>query len=432
MTKLPVFSSLIKQFTTGVDIPHELKAANDTAELVFIPALESSDDPEYWFLTQGTKVVLGYTGLVKSVHRYTRNGKHLDVDTELFRANAYGNYQPNDQAFIDETLNTVYDQISQLEFKSEELSLMFDWRGQRVLARFGDFKQLYSETDIIPEYNDHMTIVKISEGCPRFCIYCPEPNSRGITLFDEEQIRNNMEFARQLQLKYHDGFTGRMDEGFLNTSDILWFHLLNGMDPTEIVDQFNNYFPELRKRGTFMGVPTVNKVSKKYLAELFHDAKRINRVLVGIESGHEPTSVFLGKNETAEQKSLAINKLNDIGYKVKIIVQVGNVGNGFFDNKNNFVSSREGLEATVDFLSSVYLQGSNTKILISKYIPIPDTPLFDYHLDPVGRIVPYSSPQELDDEVEWFKNSLVKNGIGYGQIETDYEHALENRIRNSK
>ena len=66
----------------------------------------------------------------------------------------------------------------------------------------------------------------------------------------------------------------------------------------------------------FMGVPTINSTDPVYLKKLFNRASGINRVLIGIESGDDLQSRYVGKNESPREKREAIKKTQ---YTTKIL-----------------------------------------------------------------------------------------------------------------
>jgi hypothetical protein len=443
MTADTPYSALITRFMPPFGKPalkatpvHQLLAFGNDAELCDVLGKENGRDPEFWYLRlDGTKAVLGPTGMLKSVERLTES----NLEMVMYRNNAYGNFWDKDHNQmggqpLKEAIAAIYQGLDALDFKSAGRKSLFGWNAERLMSRFADYSQLYEMSDIIPEYTDRMNLVKVSEGCPLKCIYCPEPNPNRMVPYSEEDIVKEMIRARELQRKYHQGNESIMNEGFLNTTDLLWFHQNDWTDPIRIVGLFREHFPEIRKIYSFMGVPSVNRTSLEYLKALYDGAEGINRVLIGIESADEATSRFLGKNETYAEKKEALMKLREVGFKVKPIIQIGMVGEGFTDPAGNFVSSRQGLEATArlmaDFLSFSKLSRKPDKILISEYIPIEGTPLRKLHED--GKIVtPYHSPCGADDDIKFFLAELQQRGVDiYSSVEMDYESALEGRARN--
>lgn len=457
MTDSP-YSTLIKDFMPpsgrqfSITPVHRVIARGKTAELCYVPGKELGKDPEYWYLTkEGIKAVLGPTGMLKSAERLAATADYADPTTNasgdlvnrleliLDRTNAYGNFTDGDHNSLSgkpltDIIDSVYIGIADLDFLEPGKQPLFDWDSAKLLSRFEDYRRLYNGGDIIPEYTDKMTLITLSNGCHRKCIYCPEPSPDLMVPYSEERINEEIALARILQLRYHSGSENLMDEGFLNTADLLQFHLQEWTDPLKIVGLFREQFPELKKIYSFMGVPSVIQTSQEYLDKLFNNAQGVNRVLVGIESADDATSRFLGKNETYADKREALLKLKEAGYKVKPIIQIGMVGEGFYTKDGDFVSSRQGLEATArlmaEFLSSARFSKKPDKVLISRYTPIEGTPLKMLHES--GRLIkPYNHPDGADEDLRFLLDSLQKMGIDiYDSVELDYESALEGRTRN--
>ncbi|PIN87100.1 hypothetical protein COV19_01230 [Candidatus Woesearchaeota archaeon CG10_big_fil_rev_8_21_14_0_10_44_13] len=473
---MEAYSRLI-DLVGGFSPVHTVLARGADAELCYVHGKDTGNDPQYWLIEKKGKNItlttLGLTGIVQSVSMIRGHKReHL-----LERKNGYGNFRSYTGQPVERLLAAAYDSISGFEFNDPRHKELFGWRADQIIARFGEMKQLYDEKDIVPEYNDTMVIAKISKSCPRACIYCPEPSAQGIQLYDMDTITHNMSMAKNLHEKYHGRFINEMNEGFLNTSSILWFHLAGRYlddkawreeikednpcienllgranlfgekstirlkelvrrgakgiipDPKDIVGVFREHFPHLEKIYTFMGVPETNATSEGYLSELFNNAEGINRVLVGIESAHNPTSRFLGKKETAEDKTRAITMLQKAGFKVKVIVQVGAVGEGFYHG-GRFVSGREGLEETAAWLKQTMgnsYNGKTGKILVSRYVPVEGTPLAEMH-NHMRNIRPYGPKNSPEKEVRWFVRRLQKEGLDVVSIvDEDYEVAVQER-----
>lgn len=362
---------------------HDVIARGEGAELAKVRAYGS--EPVFWLMTHDWVADLGPIGMVQRVSANTPEGRR----TLLERPNAFGDFSVGKGIALDALLEEVYATISSLRLgKTDDARIISTWEAQRVLARFRDFRHLYTANDIVPEFNDTMIITKISQDCDRTCLYCPDrrDGTKRLELFTRDRIGTNMALAREIELKYHGGHLDKMVELFLNGSDLLWFppegHQAHP-SPLEIVEMGKGIFPETLKKYAFMGLPNVNRTPPGYL-RLLHEAG-LYSVLVGVESFHEPTSRFLGKPESTDEKMKAIGKLKEAGFKVKLIVQVGTVGEGFVAD-GRFYSGREGLEETAricsqllgDSLTRSY-EKNRTKVLVSEYLPLEGTPLFRLH-----------------------------------------------------
>lgn len=436
------FSRLMPQFLRGNSTPlHEVVAtgpvdsasSSGLAELCWMKKTDYTDPHYLLFTSDGIYAQLGYTGLVSSLKELGSSG----LSTIFQRKSGYGiftrNGMPlsNTDATLVHGIDDVYTTISGLDFYEEEMRELFEWRAQQMLARFGEYSILIDESNIVPEYNDRMNVITVSKRCPRHCIYCPEAGN--LELFTRDMIEGNMKLGRRMQEKYHGHFKSLMNEGFINSSDLLLFYMYRRknpsvMDPVEIAQMFKAYFPEVTKLYTFVGGPTTNTTPLSYLRQLYGGGRLINRALIGIESGDESTSRFLGKNESNEDKAKAVRKLQNTGFKVKVIVQVGMTGKGFYDSSGTFHDSWQALGNTAEFLSKTirpFTFGSRDKVLISRYVPIEGTPLKTMHEEGTV-VVPFISPSELEEQVEWLTHELKKASI---DVEAEYETALEGRVR---
>jgi hypothetical protein len=438
--QLAARSTLLSGFIPPYDSPykclpvHKVIAAGEPGELCYLPGKDRGADPEYWLIDEtGLKVVLGKTGMVRAVER--KKGQTSEILAH--RNNAYGNFfdgrhQPSDPSVLEGLIDSAYERISGLDFNEDLLRELFGWSFARLRARFSDYESLYGRNDIIPEYTDSMNMIKVSTGCYGKCIGCSEPNGSGMVPSDEQAIKENIRLSRVLQGIYHGDFKRIMDEGFINSADLLRFHLEGWTDPVQITGWFREAFPELTKIYSFMSVSSINRTDANYLTGLYNSGKGVNRALVGIEIVHDKLSRFWGKSETREEKRGALLKLRAAGFKVKPIVQIGFSGEGIYGPGGEFVSTMEALEETAEFMAE-FISGSNPKrpdkLLISKYTLIEGTPLME--LFKAGRkIKPYSIPDGAEKDIALFVGLLKKRGVDvYSSVELDYESALEGRRR---
>ena len=409
-------------------------------------------DSTYWMGTDDNVLAsFGATGLVQTIEKIGRGY----TATPVVERDNQGNFQTNrknlpldgvkdpkdytDNQLIGMLLTHVYGQINKVpDNKENGLSKFHAMTSNRVVARFADYSSLVGPSDIIPDYNDLMNIVTISHGCPNKCLYCPERG--GIELFTKEQIEENMGTARKTQQEYHGGLEDLMNEGFINTSDILWFKVLeeSEMKPEKIIKMFRKYFPELEKIGAFMGVknilevshvPSLDKFVSNYLSDL--RAAGLSRAYVGIETGNSEASALLGKNETYEMKKQALRLLGEANFKTKAIVQVGSLGKGFYRraedigkkrNRHNFISSKRALDDTIRLLKESNLH----RVMISQSLPLEGLPI--NKLRKSGRIWGYDDPQK---GINWETNYIIRGLRGSGiQVELEYESFVKSKTVN--
>jgi hypothetical protein len=482
-------SSIYLQLFNGNGLrPYELVAKNGNSELVFLRGNELYDN-HYLFIDSAfpnSKAPLvaeiSYPGMIQSIYfvypvEDTSLSRKIVKTPILERPNAYGMFEYHGSPGVEgleSLLDYTYSRIKQMEYTQEHLRVVFEnWSGKKLIERFTEFNHQYTPSDIIPEYNDNMIIAKTSDECVRTCIMCPL-GTGSMNLYSLKRIINNMEEAKRVLHKYHGTHLDRMDEGFLNSSDILLYHIArkfldnnlsnsrleNLVKKLSLIDEYDNLkpvsslragqlpdvidiiklfrenFPYVRKIGAFMGVLSTLETERQYLNAIYESG--LTRVLPGVETGDEITSKLLGKSETFDEKVSGITKLLSTGFKTKVIVQVGFVGEGFYYKDNSgqrvFRSSKEGLAETAKLflkLANIPLISKNCQLQISSYVPVENTPMARLHRNLSG-ILPYDSPDGLVEDIQYLLDLLQKDGIDIysKKVQGNYEIAIHpNAIR---
>ena len=421
------------------DMPfHSVIARNGSAELSRVQSIDPHGklgDPEYWLNTEeGLYVVFSDIGLVNRVEMIRGRKKELVMMRSHYDYFGKGKKKFRYEKVV-RIIDDVYKRIEELEFADEEDKVLFNWDGQRIIARFDDYRAIfYSSSDIIAKKADRMMIVKISDKCDRKCLYCTEPAKGGIRLYPEDLIVHNMRLTRAHQHKYHPGLEYLFTEGFLNTADINYFFLKGDTDPAKIIELFYSKFPELEKVYTFMGVPTTLKALSKdpdYLRRL--KCAGLNRILVGFETGDNITSQFLGKNETNKQKREAAHAIMSHGFKLSIILQWGMVGQGFYygpkdDRKFRKIQAivRNTKELIAGSLEDKVSRGTKARpqVILSQHVRAKGTKL--QRLFERGVCVCYETDSRAIWERKSYERFCEKHNIDF---ELGYETALEDRAR---
>lgn len=425
--------------------PFEKVQQTDAAELYILryPWPRGSDrpsDPEFRLITRdGVLSTFGLTGLVSAVDDIGEDGTLTEIlrrdvqgNLELNRGNLPVNGVVDDPALTEEQLtslviNYVYNQARELPDDGDNTlsRLFYYWDAQSFVSRFRDFRALKSGTDIIPDESDLTVHVKISDGCPFSCTYCPEGG--GFFPQSMDEIMQTMRTTRALQEEYHQRAISNMTEGFINTSDLLLFtntkYAQLGVDPRRVVLAFKDTFPEVKKLGTFFGVKSVLKSAEDpSYGEKFFDELReagLNRAYIGIETGHDEGSKLLGKPETFYDKLRAMNLLKQHGIAVKAIIQVGVLGKGFYPRgtpeeertPGNLISSEEAIQRTVSLIN----QAQPYRVMMSEFVPYDGLPIFGDISD--GLIIPYKDPAEgIRREIAMLNSGIV---LERGRAEED-------------
>ena len=414
----------------------EVNGSKD-AKLYHNTAFGTREDPHFLMTSkEGHIINFGRTALIKSISKVGDDGLH-----DLVYRDEQGNFPGLDED-KHKLIDWAYDLVHTMNLDKDEYSRIFKGlNANSVISRFKDFNLMKSERDIIPDYNDFMVFLKVSDGCVNKCMHCPEGGR--IELYSKEKILDNMDFLRQIQEKYHGSESRKfMYEGFLNTSDILWFEKLKSdIRPAEIVWHMTKKFPELSRIGTFFELQNVLDVcatgnpDKPYDASYLEELASLGltRAYVGVETAHYHGSNLLGKSESYETKKQGIELLKDAKIGVKAIVLMGALGQGFYDNHGRFHSSGDAVEETAKLLHET----KPYRVMYSKFLPLENLPIMEHYGS--GKIVPYDTGNGAEQEMnsltkKLYERRLVGPRRWQGEddepvIEDSYHDFVENRKR---
>lgn len=412
-------------------------------------------DPEFILATRDSVLAtFGQTGLVSLIEKIEEDGSlketlrrdpkgYLRLTRKNLPVNGiFDNPDLTNSQLISLIINYVYNKSNELpEDKHSILSTLFKWDADKFLDRFRDFRALKSEKDIIPDESDLTVHVKLSDGCPYACIYCPEGGN--FKPKSMEQIMEDLKTTKAIQEKYHKKTLDRMVEGFLNTSDLFLFteprYRYLGVNPIRLVKYFKKTFPEVEKLGTFLSVRNIIRMKNEYMERFkkkgatywelylkswFSELKNagLNRVYIGIETAHDKGSKLLGKPDTYNDKLYAIKLLKDCGIAVKAIIQVGVLGQGFYPlgkekTEESYVTSKEAIQKTIELINDA----QPYRVMFSEFIPYNGLKIFKYIED--GRIIPYDNPRAgIKKELEMLNKGIhLQRGRGK---EFDYQEFL--------
>ncbi len=457
---------------------YALIAASEGSQLAYFYGRDLDEDPFYSYVKKdGTEVKLGPTGRIMGVYKWKKEGlSYKREETILERSNAYGKFQGQTEN-LEERLDAAYNEIRKQKLEDEKEKRIMGWTGKTLLQSFEDFKNLYDPRSIIPEYSDIMNVFTATYGCPNACGYC-QLGGEGMQILSKELVEKEMDKAKELELKYYSNCIERMQELFINSSDILLLHIarkakekqrdltsleerlmkkatVKNIDgktyslkdaPLEIIpDQLwliqkaKERFPETIKTYVFEGTEAVLETETEKLKE-FH--KEIYCGIIGWEMTHDRISRALGKNVTNQQKVDAVRKMQETGLeKIKITVQPGLIDEGIlYDDK--MISAEEGIDETVENLAEVIRIYKKTtagnkgvkgdQALISKTIVLPGTKAETMREN--GKIRPYSNHNGYDAHVDHLIKKLNEamkmrvnagNFIPWKQIQERYEIAIQ-------
>ena len=331
-------------------------SASQEGELYFLSGIyadfSEKVDPGWILATRDLVFEYGITGLVTKIS--VKRGHTLETVVERNRQNdfivgsgildsdaskvplQYQRTSPNET--LEGLLDVGYGITRRMtDTRERVIGNLFDPRsGRSVLTELARKRGDVSYRDIIPDFTDDKTVVKVSDGCAFNCYFCPEGG--GLRLLNIDEIQSRMWATRKIQVEHHTaGARKYMIEGFINSSDILWFEVMkstpkvSNATPIDIARMYLQTFPEVKRLSAFFGVRNTIRVHQQdpdYFRKLADEG--IVRAYIGIETAHTEGSRLLGKNETYEMKKEAMEILRDARIGVKAIVQVCTFCQRFF------------------------------------------------------------------------------------------------------
>lgn len=322
---------------------------------------------------------------------------------------------------------------------------------EAIVSRFKLLQTMQSPSDIIPDQSPTTIFVKAGDGCPYSCVYCPESitHFRPYTVNEFEENIKKIKDALTSILKSGNNTVPleAIVEGFINISDILLLDIYNARGKTDLdsktaVRLMRQHFPHLTKIGSFvgtrsaldlseeLGVTTYNAGGRYYSSRFFEGLRNegLNRLYIGIETGHDQGSMLLRKPVTYEQKLTAAKLIQSANIRLKAIVQIGVFGKGFYPRGKeitpaNFVPSEEAIRETARWLN----EASPYRVYISVWQNYHNLEI--NNLIREGKIVPYENPAQIEAEKNLLRSLLRISGNGKNRVETEYENFLPGEKR---
>ncbi|HJN57201.1 MAG: hypothetical protein QF436_02340 [Candidatus Woesearchaeota archaeon] len=439
---------LLSKFYPNGFSPTTLLSKLDNNELYFVYKHDNID-PYYLLLKYNPKndekieISYGPTGYPRRIDKRIFNGNDNKLKLEnIILRHEQNNFSVNkellpvDNVPFNESLDAgqltgllidySLELVQKHNINDEEHDIFKFLSSHNIMARFKDYSQLIHSNAIVPDLSDILTVVNVSDGCGNDCRHCPEGGN--LKLYSKEDIRSEMIKVLQLHIKYHPNTIRKMTEGFLNTSDILWYEIQKSqIKPDEIAKMFFEYFPWTQKLGTFFGVKNLLNVSKdsnfgniitgNYLKSLY--GAGINRGYVGIESGNSKVSAILRKNETYGDKLKALDLLKGSGIKTKAIVLVG-VGESYITGDDEEIKSIDAMQDTIKLLENT----SPYRVMISRYLPNENLPLEKLRKE--GQLKDYKDKNGIQKEIDMLTKAMNWKNI---TVEQDYESFVVGKAR---
>jgi hypothetical protein len=440
------------------DGPFECILADKTKDprttVYYMPKSGFRSDPEFYLVTEeGVLTRFAFPGDLTGIFKLNGSApkKSVELDPKyrfhLYRGNLPVNGTGNDsnsagEQVLEQLVNYAYHQAEKVRDGNLEgmagtfQALTYD----SMVSRFMLLETLQSATDIIPDQTPRQIFVKAGDGCVMECNYCPE----GIVPFKpytkaqfKEHILNVK--YKLMQIVGKDGIE-KMNEGFINVSDIGWLDIAykagrTDLSSYEAARMMRFHLEWLEKLGTFFGSSTALALSKtpkgsnrQYSPEWLQGLKDagINRLYLGVETAHTEGSRVLNKMISYDNKLQAALLVRESGIPLKAIIQLGVLGQGFHPFRKGtkedikpeyFVTWQEATDSTIRWLNQV----QPYRILESVHQSSPNLPINKRIQS--GHIVPYTNPRVQIEE----ERARLRKGLILGKrsgIEEGYEDYL--------
>lgn len=238
---------------------------------------------------------------------------------------------------------------------TEVLAPLLHWKPEALHADGEKFTAIYRPVSILPPDQYGAIVLQAAEGCSyNRCAFCDFYKDRRF------RIKSEAEFASHLsEVKTFLGEAAAQRRTlFLADGDAL---MIPQARLRKLVQAMNHTFPG-RNWYSFMDA---FRPGAKTLAD-YQELKALGlqRVYIGLETGHAPLLEFLQKPGTPEQMAREITHMKQAGLAVGIIVMVG-VGGDYYAQAH--------IQDTVKCLQALPL-GAGDIVYFSEFIPHPEQP----------------------------------------------------------
>jgi len=211
----------------------------------------------------------------------------------------------------------------------------------------------FEQGPIRPPNEARSLLLRFTRNCPwNQCLFCPAYKGRKFSLRTVEEIKNDIQTARDIAddikaRSFKLGCGGKIDNEVISAifndpslsdsyrSVAFWLYygtgacflqdadnlIMKTKDMVEAIRFLKEKFPELTRITTYSRSRTVIRKSVESLRQI-RDAG-LNRVHIGLESGHDPVLKFMKKGVTAAQHIEAGHKLIEAGMELSEYIMPG-------------------------------------------------------------------------------------------------------------
>ncbi len=211
----------------------------------------------------------------------------------------------------------------------------------------------FEQGPIRPPNEAQSFLLRITRNCPwNQCLFCPVYKGRKFSLRSVEEIKNDIETAKDMAdeiraISWKMGFSGEINSQVINTiyhdpsktnsyrSLAMWMYYRTGacflqdadnliMQPEDMVKALNflrEKFPEIVRITTYSRSRTIVRRTVEELTEIRKAG--LNRIHVGLETGYDPLLKLIKKGVTSEQQVEAGKKVIEAGMELSEYVMPG-------------------------------------------------------------------------------------------------------------
>jgi radical SAM superfamily enzyme YgiQ (UPF0313 family) len=217
----------------------------------------------------------------------------------------------------------------------------------------------FEQGPIRPPNEARSLLLRITRNCPwNQCLFCPVYKEQKFSLRTVEEIKKDIQTARDIAddikaLSWKLGESGLVTNPVINhilsnnhsysyKSVALWLYYGTGEcflqdadnfvikteDFVEILRFLREKFPDLRRVTTYSRSRTISRKSLPEIKEIKEAG--LDRVHIGLESGHDPVLKLIKKGVTAERHIDAGRKVIDAGLSLSEYIMPGLGGEGMW------------------------------------------------------------------------------------------------------
>jgi len=223
-------------------------------------------------------------------------------------------------------------------------------KGQKVI---NEPELSFEQGPIRPPNEARSLLLRITRNCPwNQCLFCPVYKGEKFSLRAVEEVKKDIQTARDIAddikaLSWRMGVSGMITDPIINhiissnnysysyKGVALWLYygtgacflqdadnfILKTKDFVNILRFLREKFPDLRRVTTYSRSRTVSRKSLEEMKEIKEAG--LDRVHIGLESGHDPLLKFIKKGVTAAQHIDAGKKVIEAGMSLSEYIMPG-------------------------------------------------------------------------------------------------------------